>query len=161
METIQINKSDALKAHELATPKQKVMLENLLGKNVFVKNIRERIQTVHDVFELNNTTEAAFLAKWDGFASHEVGNAFEVLLVAAYNGGALPDFTDGTRKYYPIFNMGSPSGVGFSFHYYDYWGASSTVGSRLVSESSEVAKRVFKNHEDLYKTFMVYDREVK
>ncbi|WP_202703120.1 hypothetical protein [Flavobacterium sp. UGB4466] len=133
METIQINKTDAVRAHGQATPKQKTMLENLFGKKVFVKNIRERIQTIQDVFELNDTTEADFYRKWDGFADHEIGQALEVLIVAAYNEGRFPDWTNEDEyKYFAYFKMGSPSGVGFSYDGYDGWNTHSTVGSRLV-----------------------------
>ncbi|MFH6966453.1 hypothetical protein [Flavobacterium sp. FlaQc-28] len=133
METIQINKLDALKAHDEATVKQKTMLENLFGKKVFVKNIRERIQTIQDVFELNNTTEAEFYRKWNGFADHEIGQALEVLIVAAYNEGRLPDWTNEDEyKYFAYFKMGSPSGVGFSYSGYADWYSFSIVGSRLV-----------------------------
>ena len=133
METVQINKSAAIQAHDQATPKQKSLLENLLGKNVFVKNIRERIQTIQDVFELNGTTEKEFAKKWRGFADHEIGYALELLVVAAYNEGKSADWTnDDERKYFAYFKMGSPSGVGFSFSCYDDWSADSTVGSRQV-----------------------------
>ncbi|OXB01721.1 hypothetical protein B0A75_04580 [Flavobacterium oncorhynchi] len=133
METVQINKSAAVKAHDEATPKQKTMLENLFGKKVFVKNIRERIQTIQDVFELNDTTEADFYRKWNGFSDHEIGQALEVLIVAAYNEGKLPDWTNkGEYKYFAYFKMGSPSGVGFSSDHYVGWTSSSFVGSRLV-----------------------------
>ena len=98
------------------------------------KDIRERIQSIADIFALNNTTAAEFDAKWQGFEDHEKGNAFEILVVAAYNDnkGKLPDFTDGTYKYYPLFKMGSPAGVGFSYYDYGSWRASSRVGARLV-----------------------------
>jgi hypothetical protein len=98
------------------------------------KDIKERIQSVDDVFALNNTTRYDFEEKWEGFEDHEVGNAFEILIVAAYNdnNGKLPDFTDGTDKYYPIFKMGSPSGVGFSFCACADWVTYSYVGARLV-----------------------------
>jgi hypothetical protein len=96
------------------------------------KDIKERIQSVDDIFALNNTTRYDFEEKWKGFEDHEIGNAFEILIVAAYSEGKLPDFTDGTPKYYPLFKMGSPSGVGFSFHVCDDWFTYSHVGARLV-----------------------------
>ncbi len=96
------------------------------------KDIKERIQNIDDIFALNNTTKEEFEIKWKGFEPHEVGNAFEVLMVAAYNEGKLPDFTDGTYKYYPLFKMGSPSGVGFSSAVCADWTAVSFVGARLV-----------------------------
>ena len=133
METIPINKAAAIIAHAQATVKQKSLLENLLGKNVFVKNIRERIQTIDDVFELNGTTKKEFTKKWNGFADHEIGYALELLVVAAYNEGKSPDWTnDDEKKYFAYFKMGSPSGVGFSYYRYGDWITRSLVGSRQV-----------------------------
>lgn len=131
---LKIEKSAAVKAYEDADKKGKKLLENILGKNVFVKNIRERIQTIHDVFELNGTTEKEFEAKWKGFEAHEKGEAFEKLMVAAYNNneGKLPDMTDGTPKYCLWFTMGSPSGVCFAYFVFDDWRAYSSVGARLL-----------------------------
>ena len=98
-------------------------------------DIKERIQSIDDIFALNNTTQEAFETKWKGFDEHEIYNALEVLIVAAYNEGKLPDFKDGTWKYYPRFIMGSPSGVGFSFNDYGNWSSNSVVGARLVFHS--------------------------
>ncbi|ESU28373.1 hypothetical protein FLJC2902T_17240 [Flavobacterium limnosediminis JC2902] len=137
METLQISKENAVKAFEATNAKGKKLLSNLFGKNVFIKNIRERIQTIQDIFELNNTTEEAFNEKWNGFELHEKANAFEILIVAAYCGGGMPDFTDDTRKYYPRFVMGSPSGVGFSYDVFVYWYSFSYVGARLVFHGPE------------------------
>ncbi len=95
-------------------------------------DIKERIQNIDDIFALNNTTQEAFETKWKGFEDHEIYNALEVLIVSAYNEGKLPDFTDGTWKYFPRFIMGSPSGVGFSFDDCADWSAVSVVGARLV-----------------------------
>jgi hypothetical protein len=131
-ETLEIKKTAAIKAYDEATSKGKTLLENLLGKNVFIKNIRERIQSVNDIFDLNNTTEADFNKKWEGHDESDKWNAFEKLMVLAYNGGKIADFTDGTDKYYPRFVMGSSSGVGFACTDYVSWNACSTVGSRLV-----------------------------
>ncbi|MDM1045902.1 hypothetical protein HX004_14175 [Myroides sp. 1354] len=96
------------------------------------KDIKERINSLQDIFELNNTTQEDFDNKWKGFEPHEKAAALEILIVAAYNEGKLPDFTDGTYKYYPRFKMGSPSGLGFSYFVCVRWNSLSTVGSRLV-----------------------------
>jgi hypothetical protein len=137
METLQIDKANALKAHGEATQNGKDLLENLFGKNIFAKNIRECINSLDDIFSLNGTTREEFETKWKGFASHEIANAIEVLIVAAYNQGELPDFTDGTYKYYPLFEIGSPSGVGFSSYDCAGWLTCSYVGSRLVFHGVE------------------------
>lgn len=91
-----------------------------------IKDICKRIQTMKDVFELNNTTEEEFNEKWKGFSNFEVGIAKEVLIAAAYNQGKLPDWEDGNAKYYPYFNMDK-----FSFYYCSYWHSYSYVSARL------------------------------
>lgn len=129
---LQIEASNAVKAYDSAPAKFRPVLENLFGKNVFVKNIRERLQSFDDVLEYHGHTQESF-AKWcEGLRPHEIGNRKEELIVLAYNEGGLPDWTDGTYKRYPIFNMPDPSGAGFAYGDYDYWGTYSLVGARLV-----------------------------
>ncbi len=43
----------------------------------------------------------------------------------------MPDYTDGSSKYEPIFTMGSSSGVGFAYYYYGHWLTRTYSGSRL------------------------------
>ncbi|MCY4781762.1 hypothetical protein ORI89_19100, partial [Sphingobacterium sp. UT-1RO-CII-1] len=67
-------------------------------------------------------------------------------------------------KYYPWFDM-SPdqnagsvgSSVGFSCDGYGYGLTCSSVGSRLVFPTREIAEYVGKTHLDLYRDFMVID----
>jgi hypothetical protein len=64
-----------------------------------------------------------------------------VIIAKAINGDWVPDWTDSSQwKYYPWFEMGSSSGVGFSYHDYVAWRTYSTVGSRLCFKSSDLAK---------------------
>lgn len=142
MKLLEIKKEDALKAHNEATQNGKTLLENLLGKNVFIKNIRDRIQNIHDVFELNNTTEKAFLEKWKNHSEQEKAHGFELLIVAAYHDGKLPDMTDGTIKFSPYFVMGSPSGVGFAYLDCAYWYTLSYVGSRQLFHGPEAKENL-------------------
>ena len=114
------------------------------------KDIREHIKDLKDIFELNNTTEDAFNKKWEGFAPHEKANALEILIVAAYNEGKLPDFTDGTSKACPYFKMGSPSGAGFLYDGYDGWSPGSSVGSRLLFHG----KNAYNNMLDAVEKFL-------
>ena len=60
-------------------------------------------------------------------------------------------------KYYPWFDLEDSSGSapGFSFFVYVCGFSVSTVGSRLVFPSREIAEYVGKTHEELYKDFMV------
>lgn len=114
------------------------------------KDIKERINDLKDIFELNNTTEDAFNKKWEGFAPHEKATALEILIIAAYNEGKLPDFTDGTVKVYPYFKMGSPSGGGFSFDDCGRGYSDSAVCSRLVFHG----ENAYDNMKDAVKKFL-------
>ncbi|WP_298307218.1 hypothetical protein [Flavobacterium sp.] len=79
-----------------------------------------------------------------------------VIIAKALNGDWIPDWkNDKWDKYYPWFNMGSPSGVGFSFFGYGCWYAHSIVGSRLCFKSAELAKYAGTQFEELYKDYFV------
>ncbi|WP_202703121.1 hypothetical protein [Flavobacterium sp. UGB4466] len=120
--------------------------------------------SIEEIFESENLDVNAIVVTGIPERHVEAIKAIAKLMVATdyHNPNFKPDFTNYDQyKYSPIAEMGSPSGVGFSYDYCDDWHSLSFVGSRLVSESREVAKRVFDNHEDLYKAFMVYEREVK
>ena len=66
------------------------------------------------------------------------------------------------RKYYPWFDL-SPedkpvgSSGGFSYGDYDCGGTDSSVGSRLVYPTREIAEYVGKTHLQLYRDLMVID----
>ena len=79
----------------------------------------------------------------------------------AVNPDYTPDFTDSEWKYSNYFELGSPSGAGFSFCDIGIWYSDSRVGSRLVSESSEASTYIAKTFPELFKKFMVYKRKVK
>ena len=75
-----------------------------------------------------------------------------------------PDFTDYDQdKFENWFEVGSPSGGGFACPGCACWDSSSAVGSRLVAESREASKYIGTHPEfqELFKKFMVYDRELK
>jgi hypothetical protein len=79
-----------------------------------------------------------------------------IIIAKAINGDWIPDWTNSDEyKYYPWFEMGSSSGVGFSFGDCDDWFTNSIVGSRLCFETREKAKYAGKQFEDLYKSYFV------
>ena len=81
-----------------------------------------------------------------------------VIIAKALNEGWTPDWTNGKwDKYYPWFEMGSPSGVGFSFNGCDAWYTNSFAGSRLCFKSSELAEYAGKQFESLYKEYFVIE----
>ncbi len=105
-------------------------------------DITKKLKTLKDVFDYHKTTQEEFDNKWKGFQDHEKFNALEVLIVEAYNENKLPDFTDGTLKYWPYFKMGSPSGDRFSYYVFDFWFTFSGVGSRLCFHGDNAKKNM-------------------
>jgi len=139
METLELKKECALKAYNDAKASGKKLLENLYGKKVFMKDVMERIKTFKDVLEDHNMTIEQFEKSCEGLTTDEVGYRKLKLLYKSLNEEYIPDYTDGTSKYQPLFKMGSSSGVGFAYHYYDDWLAISCSGSRLCLRSSKLA----------------------
>ena len=85
-----------------------------------------------------------------------IAHAKLVIIAKAINGDWVPDWTNSSEgKYYPWFEMGSPSGGGFSCSDCGRWGTYSTVGSHLCFETREQAKYAGKQFEDLYKSYFV------
>lgn len=118
METLQIKKEDALKAHENATSKGKTLLENLLGKKTFLKEPTERIKTVADILEDNNITQEELDEMFAHAPEHLKYQYIAELLCKSLNEGCTPDWEDGNyTKYFPWFKMGSS---GFRSHDFDY-----------------------------------------
>jgi len=85
-----------------------------------------------------------------------VDHAKLVIIAKAINGDWVPDWTDYDQyKYYPWFEMGSSSGVGFAYGDYATWLTGSRVGSRLCFETREKAEFAGKQFEELYKSYFV------
>ena len=108
METLQIKKDDALKAHENATSKGKTLLENLLGKKIFLKEVTERIKTIEDILEDNDMTQEKLDKMFAHLPIHLKYQYIAELLCKSLNEGWIPDWDDGNyNKYFPWFKMGS------------------------------------------------------
>ncbi|WP_051951448.1 hypothetical protein [Flavobacterium sp. ASV13] len=159
METLQINKKDAIKAHDEAGPKSKQLLENLLGKAVFLKSIKERIKSFDDVLSELEILRSDFDLSNHGLESDEVAYRKAKLVAKALNEGWNPDWSNSNEyKYFPWFKMGSPSGVGFSFSDFVYWFTFSGVGSRLAFKSADLAYYAGELFEqEIYRPLMIIE----
>jgi len=141
METLQIDKANALKAHEEANQKGKSLLENLFGKKVFLKEVKDRIKNFDDVLAENGISREDFETSCKGLEPDEIAYRMAKLVCLAFNEGWLPDWTNSNEgKYVPWFRMSSSSGVGFSFDDCVIWCSVSLVGSRLCFKSTDLAK---------------------
>lgn len=156
METLQINKANALTAYEKASKKEKSLLENLFGVHVFIKDIRDRIQIFDDVLELNGWDKEAFMDSLEGLAQDEAAYRQIKEIVKAYNQGWTPNWLDTDEyKYYSWFEAKKAgSGVGFSYNVYFYVHSASCVGSRLVYKESDLAVDAGKKFEHIYNEFL-------
>ena len=153
METLQISKANALKAHEDANSKGKSLLENLFGKKVFQIDVKDRIKNFDDVLKENEISREDFEKSCKGLEPDEIAYRMAKLVCLAFNEGWIPDWTNSNEyKYLPWFEMGSSSGVGFSSYGCVFWYSASTVGSRLCFKSRDLAQYAGKLFEqEIYK----------
>jgi len=71
---------------------------------VFKKS--EGINTLEDIFRLNNMTKKDFNKKWENFEEVDKYSALERMIVKAYNGNWQPNWNNSSEyKYYPYFYM--------------------------------------------------------
>ncbi len=103
--------------------------------------------------------DSVFVTLPEQMKHHQVAlNAHAKLVIAAeaVQDGWKPDWKNwDQRKYFPWFEMGSPSGGGFSYDGCAYWDADSYVGSRLCFETREQAEYFGKQFSHLYEAYMV------
>lgn len=122
-----------------------------------------KIISIEEAFKLENLDINAVSVKGIPERHVEAVIAFAKLIVGAdhADGDGVLDFTNYSQdKFSVIAEMGSPSGVGFSYRGYDGWNAGSHVGARLSFKKRETAKNFFTENLELYKKFMVYERKL-
>ena len=155
-ETLEITRQAAIKAHDEASNKGKTLLENLFGKRVFQKDIKERIKTFDDVIrELGDDPEEFKNAISIMEEPDEIAYVKLKLIAKALNEGWTPDWSNGEwDKWYPWFKMDDSSSAGrFSFNVADILRSLSAVGSRLCFKSKDLATYAGTQFLDIYKDF--------
>src|SRR5690554_3516740 len=149
METLKINIPEGFKIGTFNQETGEVSFEPL------PKDIKERIKTFADVLKYHNIDEEDIEERIEDMTTDEAAYVKLKLIAKALNEGWKPDWTNSREgKYYPWFNMGSSSGVGFSYLDYDLWDSLSCVGSRLCFKSRELAIYAGKQFESIYKEFL-------
>ena len=118
------------------------------------------IKTFEDACKVLNLDSEKVIPDFSLFPTEEQeamkAHAKLIIIAKAINGDWIPDWKNWDQyKYYPWFEMGSSSGVGFSYDDCGFWNTRSTVGSRLCFESREKAKYVGEQFQDLYKIYFV------
>ena len=160
MKKLEIDREKLLEAYNSVSEKDKKILENILGIEIFTNDITSRIKTFSDVLTYliaNDVTDMdvfnyKMLEKLTP-TPHILAYQQLVLIAKALNQGWKPNWNDhNEEKFVPWFFMGS-SGRPFEFSDYDIWHTSSYVGSRLCFKSKELAEYAAKNFEKIYKNF--------
>lgn len=153
METLQIKKSDAIVAHQNTNKKGKNLLENLLGKEVFIEDIRNFINTFDDVLRFHKICPIEFWNSCSGLEDDEIAYRQLKLIVKAYNKNEIPDYNNSNqRKYEPRFWLDS-SGAGFSSFDFDLWSTASNVGAHLVYLNSDNLRDAVGKFLDIYERY--------
>lgn len=156
METLEVTKTNAIKAYQAADAKGRKMLADLYGEKTFLQKITDRVKTVEDAYEaiginpgeININTAPPVME--DDLKSIYAYYKL-IAIVRALNEGWVPDWSDGDQaKYYPYFKMNP--GFGFSYAYCDGW--HSDAGSRLCFKTRELAEYAGKQFESIYNDFL-------
>lgn len=118
------------------------------------------IKTFEDACKVLNLDSTTIIPDFSFFPEEDrqamIDHAKLVIIAKAINGDWVPDWKNWDQyKYYPWFEMGSPSGGGLSCDDCAIWNSISHVGSRLCFETREQAKYAGKQFEDLYKSYFV------
>src|SRR5690606_7953551 len=160
MKTLEIQKEAAIKAYENAKNSGRKLLEDLLGKKTFLKDVKARIKTPEDaIAELGESDPEVISLRtleYAGIENHIYYNQLAVVIVKALNEGWVPNWNDSNEyKYFPWFFLNDKNGSsGFRFDGNDLWPANSHVGSHLCLKSSELANYAGEQFTQVYEKFM-------
>jgi len=130
METLQISKENALKAHEGASEKGKSLLENLFGAKIFKKGLVERITCFDDVCVEMGKDPKEYICTSKNPIDIMINALLKWILAAEYfNEGKEPDWSNSNqRKYLPWLKY--TAGSGWSFDAVGHWSTGTRCGSR-------------------------------
>ena len=143
--------------HESPELLQKMMVEEF-GAECFKKIKYDDIKTFDDACQAMGTTEQEFNDRFEKLGLSNDTLFYEKLkiVVKAINGGWTPDWSNSNQyKYYPWFAV-LGSGVGFSNSHYVCSPATTYVGSRLCTDTSEKALYVAEQFGTEYKEYFLY-----
>lgn len=159
METLQIEKANAVKAYNSATKLQKQLMENIFGPEIFktkkTGKITDRVKTFEDACQEAGVDLAGFNLSCAGLEKDEVAYRKLKIIRNVLNEGWTPDWGNSSEyKYFPWFTMSDKNGVAFSNSDCAHWYSYSDAGSRLCFKSSALAIYAGEQFLDIYKDFM-------
>lgn len=112
------------------------------------------IKTVEDAFDFLGMTYNMWSEKYKDLPDDVLAYIKLTYIAKAINGGEWMDYSNTDEyKYYPYFNASGSAG-GFSFDGYDFDFSYSTVGSRLVFKTKEMAEYAGKQFVNIYNQYI-------
>lgn len=145
--TITANKEAVLEQHGKRGKKIKTVLEELFGREVFLRPAIERIKTLQDALDWKGETLEQFKFRTERDTDQQKATKeLELIAEALREGEPL-----GEKWFYPYFvKPKAGSGSGFSFSGYGCDGDLSYVGARLCVDTSEKAIYMGKQFIEIY-----------
>jgi len=155
METVSINKDNALKAYNSASGELKEVLAALFGKQVISQNPMDRFKTFEDVCDAEGWIATEVLPFSNPMTPNQVhsNGAFKLALIfEAFNKRTGDDFNElwepdyanaRQYKYYPWFEW-VPSLSAFVYAYTYCTGTYTFLGARLCTENDDYATYIGK-----------------
>lgn len=130
----------------------KKLLEDNFGKAKLSKNILDVIDGLDAIYAYHNIDRYKFEMSIKDLSKDTQAYEILKLIVAAYNEGNPPEYTNGdVKKWYPFFK--TVSGFGFSGTYYGYYYSGTGVGSRLAFREESHAQHAGKLFTNVYEAF--------
>lgn len=120
--------------------------------------------SIEDAFKRENLDVNAVAVQGIPERHIEAVIAFAKLIVGAdhVDGDGILDYDNSSQvKYNAVVDMRSRSGAGFSYSLYVFWHSLSVVGARLSFKERETPKYFFEKNKELFKSMMVYERNLK
>lgn len=150
--TLNVDKTNALRAWREADAKGKRMLENLYGESVFQnQNVMDRVKTFEDALkETGRPDMPDFSCIPDDMRKHFEAQYKMIVITEALNEGWKPDWDNNECKYYTWFAM-SPSSFAFYYSNFERSLAFAGSGSRLKFKTRELAEYASRHFIDIWK----------
>lgn len=159
MQTLTIEKSNAIAAFKIADEKTKKVLKTLFKPEIFSEKITDQIKDFNDVLEVLGdevTDNQKILLAYNGQDADMISaKAYLqlVLIAKVLNEGWAPNWEDDDEwKYIPWFKY--KAGFGLSYTDSDGWLAHTSIGSRLCFKTKELAEYAAKQFADIYNDYL-------
>ena len=149
METLQIEKQNAIAAYQQANANGKKLLAKLLGEKNLYDDITDRVNSVLDALDvLGMSLDEIRPYKNPINSRQEAVNATEEIFVIAeaLQEGWVADYSDGSQKKWYVWLVWDKTASAFRFYdaHYDYTGALAGSGARLSFPTEKLAKHFCK-----------------